>query len=185
MPLSPPQRRHALHTPGNPSLTNADQTVTKVDARLTKVDKTDHRQPLPHPQTPAKHGAIATAPAIQSTPLSTLVVNPSGASRTNLNKSEQIRTNPNTAERPDQIGAPPRSPPNTPKKTNPEHRRRPPAASHLPLHLRARHRYPAEPGARPLPQFTLPSPIHSSSSNSTPPPPIHPSPLPGGRLGGG
>jgi len=46
------------------------------------------------------------------------------------NKPEQIRTNPNTAERPDQIGPPPESPPNAPKKTNPEHRRRPLAASH-------------------------------------------------------
>ena len=63
----------------NPSLTNADQIVTKVD-------KTDHRQPP-------------------------------GASRTNLNKPEQIRTNPNTAERPDQIGTPSESPPNTPKKS--------------------------------------------------------------------
>ena len=38
MPLSP-QPRH-------PTLTNGDQTVTKVDARLTRVDKTDRCQPL-------------------------------------------------------------------------------------------------------------------------------------------
>ena len=31
MPLSPQQRRPALHTPGNHSLTNGDQIVTKVD----------------------------------------------------------------------------------------------------------------------------------------------------------
>ena len=74
MPLSPQPRR--------PNLTNGDQTVTKVDTRLTKVD----------------------------------TVNPSGASRTTLNKSEQIRTTPNTAERPDQIGTPSESPPNTTKK---------------------------------------------------------------------
>ena len=89
MPLSPQRCR--------PTLTNADQTVTKVD-------KTDHRQP----------------------PLSTPPPFPRSMSdhpRTTLNKPEQIRTNPNTAERPDQIGTPPRSPPNTPKKTNPEHRR--------------------------------------------------------------
>ena len=66
MPLLPQPRR--------PSLTNADQTVTKVDT-----------------------------------------VNPSGASRTTLNKSEQIRTTPNTVKRPDQIGTPPESPPNTTK----------------------------------------------------------------------
>ena len=42
---------------------------------------------------------------------------PPGATRTNLNNPEQIRTTPNTAEPPDQIGAPPESPPNTQKKT--------------------------------------------------------------------
>ena len=36
--------------------------------------------------------------------------------RTNLNNPEQIRTNPNVAKPPDQIGTPPESPPNTPKK---------------------------------------------------------------------
>ena len=82
MPPSPQRRR--------PNLTNGDQTVTKVDTRLTKVDKTDHRQPPPQLQTPAKHGTIATAPAIQTPPVSTPAVNPSGTSRTTLNKSEQI-----------------------------------------------------------------------------------------------
>ena len=105
MSLSP-QRRHPA---GNHALTNADQTVTKVDTRLTKVDKTDHSQPPSQPQTPAKHSTIATAPAISSTPLSTLAVNPSGTPRTNLNNPEQIRTDPN----------------------KPEHRRRPLATSPL------------------------------------------------------
>ena len=50
--------------------------------------------------------------------LSLATVNPSGASRTNLNNPEQIRTNLNTAERPDQIGGLPGSPPNTPEKAN-------------------------------------------------------------------
>ena len=63
------------------------------------------------------------------------------------NKPKQIRTNPNTANRPDQIGAPPGSPPNTPKRNNPEHERPPPLNTTL---------------------F-----------------PNHPSPLKGGRLGGG
>ena len=116
MPLSP-QPHHLTLAPGNPSLTNADQTVTKVDTRLTRVDKTDHRQPPPHSQTPAKHSAIATAPAIQTLPVSTPVVNPSTPSRTNLNNPEQIRTTPNTAEHSDQIGPPPGSPPNNPEKT--------------------------------------------------------------------
>ena len=49
----------------------------------------------------------------------------SNTPRTNLNNPEQIRTNPNIAKPPDQIGTPPESPPNTPKKTKPEHRRRP------------------------------------------------------------
>ena len=39
--------------------------------------------------------------------------------RTTPNKPEQIRTNPNTVKRPDQIGPPLESPPNTPKKENP------------------------------------------------------------------
>ena len=47
MPLSPLRRRPSLLA-GNPSLPNADQTVTKVDTRLTKVDKTDRCQPLRH-----------------------------------------------------------------------------------------------------------------------------------------
>ena len=76
--LLSPQRR-------SPSLANADQTVTKVD-------KTDHRQP-------------STIPAPHS-----------GAARTDLNIPEQIRTNLNSAERSDQIGRAPGSPLNTPKK---------------------------------------------------------------------
>ena len=79
MPLSP-QPRH-------PTLTNGDQTVTKVDTRLTKVDKTDHCQP----RSPSRH-----------TP----------------NNPEQIRTNPNTAERPDQIESLPDHP-RTPRKNQP------------------------------------------------------------------
>ena len=46
-------------------------------------------------------------------------VNLSDTPRTNLNNPEQIRTNLNIAERPDQIGRPPESPQNTPKKTTP------------------------------------------------------------------
>ena len=94
MPLSPQPRRRTL-TPGNQTLTNGDQIVTKVDTRLTKVDKTDQRQSPPPLRTPAEHGTIATAPATLSTP----AVNPSGASRATLNKSEQIRTNPNAPTR--------------------------------------------------------------------------------------
>ena len=75
MPLSPQPRQPALPA-GNHSRANGDQTVTKVDTRLTRVDKTYHRQPPPQPRTPAKHSTIATAPAIPSTPMSTLAVNP-------------------------------------------------------------------------------------------------------------
>ena len=50
----------------------------------------------------------------------------SRASRTNLNNPEQIRTNLNIAERPDQIGTPPDHPRIPRKKHTPEHRRRPP-----------------------------------------------------------
>ena len=51
----------------------------------------------------------------QNFPPSTPAANPSGAPRTTLNKPEQIRTNLNTAERPDQIG----NPRITPKKNKP------------------------------------------------------------------
>ena len=105
MPPSPQQRRRLVLPAGNQTQTNGDQIVTKVD-------KTDHCQPPPQPQTPAKHSTVATAYTTPSTP----AVNPS-APRTNLNNPEQIRTNPNTAERPDQIGTPSESPPNTPKRT--------------------------------------------------------------------
>ena len=92
MPLLPQQRRRPPQAAaGNQTLTNADQTVTKVD-------KTDHRQPPPQTQTPAKHGTIATAPITSPPPVSTPAVNPSGTPRTTLNKSEQIRTDPNKPE---------------------------------------------------------------------------------------
>ena len=55
---------HPTRRPVNHALTTGDQNLTEVDARLTKVDKTCHRQP-----------------------------------RTNLNKSEQIRTPPNPPTR--------------------------------------------------------------------------------------
>ena len=93
MPLSPPRRRRALHA-GNHALANADQNLTEVDTRLTGLQgltKVDTVNPRP---------------------------NPSGASRTNLNNPEQIRTNLNAAKRPDQIGRPPESPLITPKKRN-------------------------------------------------------------------
>ena len=46
-------------------------------------------------------------------------------------------------------------------------------------HTRARHRHPAEPGTRPLPYFTLPSPIHSSLPQFIPPPSLVPPPFQG------
>ncbi len=40
MPLSPQHRRPSLHVDAvNPNLANADQNLTEVDTRLTKVDK--------------------------------------------------------------------------------------------------------------------------------------------------
>ena len=84
MPLPPQPRQRTPHAAGNHVLDKGDQIVTKVD-------KTCQRQPPPQPQTPAKHSNTAN-PAAPSTPLSTLAVNPSGASRTTLNRSEQIRT---------------------------------------------------------------------------------------------
>ncbi len=143
MPLSPQQRRrrtpHA--TAGNHALANDDQTLTEVDTRLTKVDRGCQK-------------LTASTPApFRRTP----------------NNPEQIRTNLNVAKRPDQIGPPPESPPNTPKKNKPEHRRRPPATSHSPpsfLRLPPRHScapflvIPAQAGTHltptPFPNSSLP-----------------------------
>ena len=87
MPLSPHHRRTL--TPGTLSLANADQTLTEVDTRLTKVDKGCQNltpsTPTPTPD-PSK---TATAPAIPPPPASTLAVNLSDTPRTTLNKSEQ------------------------------------------------------------------------------------------------
>ena len=55
-----------------------------------------------------------------------------GSPRTTLNNPEQIRTNPNIAERSDQIGAPSRIAFEHPEKNKPEHRRRTHAASRRP-----------------------------------------------------
>ena len=90
---------------------------------------------------------------------------PPGAPRTNLNNPEQIRTNPNTAKRPDQIGKPPESPQNTRKKTNPEHPRTPPLSRHS---CAGRNHS-----------------THQATRTKHLPKKIHPSPLLGGRLGGG
>ena len=94
--LADPEPPQTALTPGNPALTNADQTVTKVDTtvtgvdtRLTKVDNTDHRQPPPHLQTPAKHSAIATATAIPTPPASTPVVNPTRQQRRHAQRQAQ------------------------------------------------------------------------------------------------
>ena len=79
----------------------------------------------------------------------------SRASRTNLNNPEQIRTNLNIAERPDQIGTPPDQPRIPRKKHTPEHRRRPP-----PSFLRrqeSRHNFkPPTQSFFPLPNSSLP-----------------------------
>ncbi len=73
MPLSPQRHRRVLPaTAVNHALANADQTLTEVDARLTKVDK----------------GCQKLA-----------IVNPSDTPRTNLNKSEQTRTPPSAPTR--------------------------------------------------------------------------------------
>ena len=78
MPL-PPQRH-------NPSPTNADQTVTKVDTRLTKLT-TVNPTPLPNPSKTRQNRTRTHHP-------DNPIVNPSGASRTTLNKSEHRRRPP-------------------------------------------------------------------------------------------
>ncbi len=135
----------------------------------------------------------------------------SGAPRTTLNKSEQTRTNLNAAKPPDQIGIPPNRPQHPPKKTNPNTAAaHPPPFLHRPPSV-----IPASPSppflgcppsaipAPPSPSFlrpssVIPAPLFRHSCAPLPsflrrqeptqhprPSPIHPSPLPGGRLGGG
>ena len=146
MPLSPqPRRRRTPHaTAGNHALANGDQTLTGVDARLTKVDRGCQNltasTPAPFRRTPNKPEQI----------------------RTNLNKPERRQ-----APRPDR--AAPRIAPEHPEKNKPEHRRRAPFR-HSCASLSV---IPAQAGTHPASPPRIP---HS---------PIHPSPLPGGRLGGG
>ena len=130
MPLSPQQRHRPARHAANPSLANADQNLTKVDTRLTGVDtrltKVDTVNPRPNPK-PQQNTAKPQPPHHLDTSSVNLHCQPL---RRTPNKPEQIRTNLNAAKRPDQIERPPESPPNTPKKKNPEHRRGPLAASH-------------------------------------------------------
>ncbi len=157
----------------------------------------------------------------------------SNTPRTNLNNPEQIRTNPNIAKPPDQIGTPPESPPNTPKKQNPNtiaapspplpfpNSSLPPSRGEVRWGVRGNARLPTALAYTPIAPPTIPA--HSPPSPPTlrhscaptvillrphrhscappsflrrqeptsphlpspPPSPIHPSPLPGGRLGGG
>ena len=104
----------------------------------------------------------------------------SGAPRTTLNKSEQTRTNLNAAKRPDQIGSPPNRPQH-PEKNKPEHRRRPPSAIPTPPTLRHSHASLPVIPASPFSSFLR----RQEPTQHPRPSPIHPSPLSGGRLGGG
>ena len=84
MPLSPQQRRPALHA-GNLSFANARQNLTELDTRLTKVDKGCQNltpstpAPTSNPSKTQQNHNRAHHP---DTSASTLAVNPSGVSRT-------------------------------------------------------------------------------------------------------
>ncbi len=102
MPLSPP-RRHALHIDAvNPNLANADQTLTEVDARWTKVDKGCQKltpsTPAPTPN-PSKTQQNRNRTHHPDTPSVNPRCQPLQHTRTNLNKSEQTRTPPNAPTR--------------------------------------------------------------------------------------
>ena len=77
--------------------------------------------------------------------------NPSGASRTNLNNPEQIRTTLNIAKHPDQIGRTPGSPLITPKKRNLNT-----VAAHPLRHSCAGRNPPPNTHTTPFPQFIPP-----------------------------
>ena len=137
MPLTPQHRRRALHAAAdNHPLANADQNLTALDARLTRVDKTCHRHP-----------PLLTPPATPNNPEQI---------RTNLNKPEHHQT-----PRPDRTT--PRITPKHPEKKNPEHRRHRSPTPTL-RHSRAPSVIPAQAGTHPhltsppIPQF-IPSPF--------------------------
>ncbi len=120
-------------TPVNPNLANGCQNLTEVDTRLTKVDKGCQKltpstpAPTPNPSKTQQSRNRAHRPVnLRCQPLRRTPNNPNNPEqiRTTLNKSEHRQT-----PRPDR--EPPESPPITPKKQNPEHRRRPLAASSL------------------------------------------------------
>ena len=107
MPLSPQRRRAPLPSflrRQEPSLANADQTLTGVDTRLPKLD-TVNPCPTPNPSKTPRNRSRARHPDISSVNFRCQPL------RHTPNKPEQIRTNPNTAERSDQIGRHPGSPP--------------------------------------------------------------------------
>ena len=78
--------------------------------------------PSPQPRRPALTPNNQTLTNGDQTMTKVDTVNPSGTSRTTLNKSEQIRTPPNAPPDKDTL------------RIAPEHRCRPPAASHPPSH---------------------------------------------------
>ncbi len=76
-------------------------------------------QPCYHTPRRTRVRAMPTSPNTNHPRAQTAAAHAAASLRTTPNKPEQIRTNPNTAERPDQIGPHPESPPNTRKKENP------------------------------------------------------------------
>ena len=169
MPLSP-QRRRPAPLPSflrplpsflrrqEPNLANADQTVTKVDKGCQKLTPSTPA-PTPNPSKTQQNRTRAHHPDTPSVnprcqPLQHTPNNPEQI-RTNLNKPEHRQ-----APRPDR--EPPGSPPNTPKKTNPEHRRRPraplPRHSCAPLASFLRRQEPAPPSSViPAPPSVIPA----------------------------
>ena len=96
-----PTHPHPLHTPNNP-----EQIRTKLNKpKHRRTPRPDRNTPKITPEHPEKNKPEQRRhPLASPHPLHT------------PNNPEQIRTNLNTAERPDQIGTPQKSPPNTPKK---------------------------------------------------------------------
>ena len=113
MPLSPRRRRPAplpsLLRRQEPNLANADQTLTEVDTRLTKLDKGCQNltpstpAPTSNPSKTRQNRSHTHHPDTASVnhrcqPLRRIPNNPEQI-RTNLNKPEQTRTPPNAPTR--------------------------------------------------------------------------------------
>ena len=124
---APSQRQPLSNTPNRLSHHSRALSVIPAQAGTScalsvipaQAGTTTSPQPCYHTPRRTKVRAMPTSPNTDQPRAQTTAAHIAASLRTTPNKPEQIRTNPNTAKRPDQIGPPPESPPITPKKRKP------------------------------------------------------------------